>query len=102
MSIFPGESQIDEPNIIRSRVKSRAAPGFAQWVWDIGLGDTGNEAMIVFHVPGYAAIWAAERAEVDKGVTRVLSPDGGVPAQVIGLVGITGDETAVIDAVSAA
>src|SRR5439155_20776958 len=71
LALFPNKPKINKADIVRSRIKSRATPELSQRLRRSSLGNTDDDAPIIFYGPCDIAVWSAERAEIEY---RTVSP----------------------------
>src|ERR1051326_3186025 len=96
--VLPNEPEIDEADVVRRTVESRATPRLPERLRIGGLRDTHDDALSILHIPRDTAVWSAKCAEVGK---QTVSPQRSVPVP-IWESGIACRPALVIDAVSSA
>src|SRR4029077_1931056 len=94
--VLPNEPEVDEADVVRRTVESRATPALAERLRRESLGNTHDDSRGIFHVPCDTAVWSAKCAEVGE---RTVSPQCSVPVP-IRQSGIACRPALVIDAVS--
>src|SRR5215475_14715520 len=96
--VLPNEPEIDEADVVRRTVESRATPSLPERLRIGGLRNTHYDALSILYVPCDTAVWSAKRAEVGE---QTASPQRSVPVSILEP-GIACRPALVIDAVSPA
>src|SRR5439155_24015867 len=58
LALFPNEPEIDKADIVRPTVESEATPPLSHRLRRGCLGNTHDDALGIFHVPCYTAVWS--------------------------------------------
>src|SRR4029453_13120983 len=74
LAAFPNEPEIDITDVVRPRVESEATPPLPQWLRCGSLGNTHDDAAVILHIPGDAAVGSPERPKVDERMAGAVSP----------------------------
>src|SRR5437879_3246859 len=77
--VLPNEPEVDIADVVRRAVESRATPALAEELRVGGLGNTHDDTRGIFDAPCYAAVWAAECAEIGK---HAVSPQRSMPVPI--------------------
>src|SRR5262245_47689384 len=98
LTILPHKSQTGIADIVSSGGEERrATPALSQWFRRGSLGNTNDNAPVIFHGPGHVAVRPTECAEVK---CHSMSPQDSVPAQISRQVRITRHPAPVVDAIA--